>query len=163
MTKQNERSSPGFSNFGFSTILLAFVMICIVTISAISLLTANSDYKLSKKVAEKNTAYYLADKQAHEQLGSIDHLLAAAYTNATGASSYYKAVALALEGLDYGSYDRMAGTFCYEVIIADHQTLQVELLIHYPEEKNEPLFEIISWKSVYEEIEIDEGTLDLID
>lgn len=163
MTKQNERSSPGFSNFGFSTILLAFVMICIVTISAISLLTANSDYKLSKKVAEKNTAYYLADKQAHEQLESIDQLLATAYANATGSSSYYKAVATSLEALDYGSYDRITGTFCYEVTITEHQMLQVELLIHYPKEKKAPLFEILSWKSVSEEIEIDEGTLDLID
>lgn len=163
MNKQKERTSPGFSNFGFSTILLAFVMICIVTISALSLITANSDYKLSQKVAEKNSAYYLADKQAQEQLANIDQLLANAYANASGASSYYKAVATSLEALGYGTYDRMAGTFCYEVTIAEHQTLQVELQIHYPNEKKVPLFEILSWKSVHEEIEVDEGTLDLID
>ena len=64
MNKREHKKAPGFSNFGFSTILLAFVMICIVTISALSLLTANSDYKLSQKVAEKNTAYFDAEKKA---------------------------------------------------------------------------------------------------
>jgi len=33
-----------FSNFGFSTILLCFVMICVVTFSALSLVSAYSDY-----------------------------------------------------------------------------------------------------------------------
>ncbi len=41
-----------FSNFGFSTILLTFSMICIVTFSALAFVTANSDYKLSKRVAD---------------------------------------------------------------------------------------------------------------
>lgn len=163
MTSQHKQSPAGLSNFGFSTILLAFVMICIVTISALSLLTANSDYKLSQKVAEKNTTYYLADKEAHEQLANIDQLLATAYQNATGASSYYKSVALALESLDFGNYNRMTGTFCYEITIAEHQSLQIELLIHYPKDKHTPFFEITSWKSVFEELETDEGTLDLID
>ena len=163
MIKRTKRNAPGLSNFGFSTILLAFVMICIVTISALSLLTANSDYKLSQKVAEKNTTYYLADKTANERLGDIDQILAVAYADATGASSYYKAVSLSLESLDYGTYDRTTGSFRYEVTIAEHQTLQVELLVHYPKEKTAPLFEIITWKSVYDEIEVDEGTLDLID
>ncbi len=37
-----------FSNFGFSTILLTFSMICIVTFSALAFVTANSDYKLKR-------------------------------------------------------------------------------------------------------------------
>ena len=41
-----------FSSFGFSSILLIFVMICIVTFATLTLVTANSDYKLSKKEQE---------------------------------------------------------------------------------------------------------------
>ena len=48
-----------FSNFGFSTILLTFSMICIVTFSALAFVTANSDYKLSKRVADNNSSYYV--------------------------------------------------------------------------------------------------------
>ena len=45
------KSKFHFSNFGFSTILLTFVMMCIMTFGVLSLITANSDYKLSQKVA----------------------------------------------------------------------------------------------------------------
>lgn len=163
MNRREKKSAPGFSNFGFSTILLAFVMICIVTIAALSLITANSDYKLSQKVAEKNTAYYTAEQQAYETLAEIDQQLAQAYTKALGANSYYKEVENALHSFSSGTYDRATGTFQYSVPIADNQNLEIELLIHYPAEKADAFYEIITWKSVYDEVEIDEGTLDLID
>ena len=76
MRRKNELSKRSFSNFGFSTILIAFVMICIVTFSALALMTANSDYKLSKKVADRTSRYYLAEKEANQRLLQIDMLLA---------------------------------------------------------------------------------------
>lgn len=75
MGKQKEMNQRSFSNFGFSSILLAFVMLCIVTFSALSLLTANADYKLSKKVADKTAAYYQAEEKAYFLLQKIDQNL----------------------------------------------------------------------------------------
>lgn len=163
MSKRDKKSAPGFSNFGFSTILLAFVMICIVTIAALSLMTANSDYKLSQKVAEKNSAFYEAEKQAYETLAGIDAILAQAYSHANGANSYYKEVETSLLALDSGTYDRPSGAYTYTVPIADHQNLEVTLHIYYPKDAKESFYEIITWKSVYDEVEVDEGFLDLID
>ncbi len=105
MSKQERNNGPGFSNFGFSTILLAFVMICIVTISALSLITANSDYKLSKKVAEKNSAYYLAEEKAYEIMAQVDEQLAIAYAQSNTEHDYYKAAESALQSLGYGTYE----------------------------------------------------------
>ncbi len=163
MSKRERKNAPGFSNFGFSTILLAFVMICIVTIAALSLLTANSDYKLSQKVAEKNSAYYVAEKQAYETLSTIDSLLANAYHNASDANVYYKEVETSLLALENGNYDRTTGSYTYMVSIAENQNLKVTILIHYPSQAGECFYEVATWQSVYEEVEIDEGTLDLID
>ena len=163
MNKRERKSAPGFSNFGFSTILLAFVMICIVTIAALSLLTANSDYKLSQKVAEKNSAYYEAEKLAYSALSDIDQALAHAYANSTSANTYYKEVESSLLSLELGTYDRTKGTYSYAISIAENQNLNIELLIHYPKDSDESFYEIITWKSVYDEVEIDEGVLDLID
>ena len=163
MNKRNAKSAPGFSNFGFSTILLSFVMICIVTIAALSLLTANSDYKLSQKVAEKNTAYFQAEQEAFTILSEIDTLLASAYQKSLGASSYYKQVYYSLQELSYGSYDRMAGTYSYCVKIAENHSLEVTIYIRYPKNENESFYEIQTWKSVYNIEEPEEGTLDLID
>ena len=163
MSKSSKRSAPGFSNFGFSTILLAFVMICIVTISALSLLTANSDYKLSQKVAEKNTAYYQAEQEAYEYLAQVDQLLAQAYSKAIGANSYYREVENSLQTLSFGTYERATGTFSYIIPISENQNLEIVLLLHYPDTDTSAMYEISQWKSVYEEMEIDEGILDLID
>ena len=163
MNKRERKSAPGFSNFGFSTILLAFVMICIVTIAALSLITANSDYKLSQKVAEKNTAYYEAEKQAYQVLSEVDQALANAYSKTSGTNSYYQEVESALLTLEQGTYDRTTGSFSYAIPIAENQNLEIELRIRYPKTSDEGFYEIVTWKSVYDQVQIDEGTLDLID
>ena len=54
-------------------------MICIVTFSALALITANSDYQLSQKVATKSTSYYLAEKEAYTTIAMIDQQLQKIY------------------------------------------------------------------------------------
>lgn len=46
---------------GAPSILMIFVSLCLTTLAALSLVTANSNYKLSKKSAEHVQAYYEAD------------------------------------------------------------------------------------------------------
>lgn len=163
MSKRSKKSAPGFSNFGFSTILLAFVMICIVTISALSLLTANSDYKLSQKVAEKNLAYYEASYHANAILSEVDAQLATAYASTDGVNTYYKEAAASLTALGLGTYDKNSGTFAYEVEISENQKLDVALIIRYPKEPDDSFYEIKTWKSSYDITEPEDETLNLID
>lgn len=161
---KRKTSDIGFSNFGFSTILLAFVMICIITTSAVSLLTANSDYKLSKKVAEKNSAYYQAEQIAYENLEKIDTLLALAYQDSENENDYYKACSTRLSSLDFGTYSvsNTLHTYSYEVPIMDGQNLFITLTLHYPNSDNDTFYQISSWQSKYEPIQHEEATLDLI-
>ena len=163
ISKRERKPALEFSNFGFSTILLAFIMICIATIAALSLLTANSDYKLSQKVAEKNTTFYNAEHQAYEILSGIDSALALTYQNATGSDNYFKEAEQTLSQMDFGTYDRTTRTYTYRVPIAENQTLVIAIAIQYPTDKSENFYKVITWKSEYDEVEIDEGTLDLID
>ena len=162
MSRKRERKpAPSFSNFGFSTILLAFVMICIVTISALSLLTANSDYKLSQKVAQKNSEYYLAEEKAYEELARVDALLALAYYGSTSENSYFAAVEEALASSTIGTYEN--NIYKYEIQISEKQTLEISLLIQYPSHSDDTFYQIKSWKSAYE-VEVPEDEfLDLID
>lgn len=163
MSKHERKAPPVFSNFGFSTILLAFVMICIITISALALLTANSDYKLSQKVAEKNSSFYEAEKQANYILSNVDQELAKAYYNSTNDNSYYEDVERSMKQFKQGTYDKNTCVFSYTVPITDNHELYIELLVLYPESTEESLFEIITWKSVYNIDTPEEGTLNLID
>ena len=48
------KKKKGFIHIGFSSILMVFTMLCLVTFATLSLITANSDYRLSLKVAENN-------------------------------------------------------------------------------------------------------------
>lgn len=163
MNKQTKKKNLSFSNFGFSTILLAFVMICIVTFSALSLMTANSDYKLSLKVAEKNSSYYVAEKQAYEILAEIDLLLLNAYKNSSNIQEYYHEVETLLSSHEMGTYDSATNIYSYTIPIATQQELSVVLQVQYPNNTENTFYKIISWKSVYEYDTPDEGTLNLID
>ena len=154
----------GFSNFGFSTILLAFVMICIVTISAISLLTANSDYNLSKKVAEKNMAYYQAESIAYDKLAEIDRYLSQAYQKAASEPTYYLYAEQALSPLDYGTYNQSSTEHLYsiELPISEGHSLIIELELNYPRHSNDTFYKITQWQSVYETAIHEEETLNLM-
>lgn len=138
------------SNFGFSSILLAFVMLCIATFSALSLLTANSDYRLSRRVAERGTAYYHAQENANDRLSSIDQALLAAYSSCDNAAEYYaNAVSLvsdAAEGTWISSEENLL--FSYAEPVTDNQQLIVVIELQYPAKKTDTFYRITQWKTV---------------
>ena len=147
MSKKKE--SRGFSNFGFSTILLSFVMICVVTFSALSLVTAYSDYKLSKKVAENTQDYYQAVESAYEKLSQIDACLTDCHINATDESSYYEAIKAKLTS--YGTVSYLEGRYylAFSEYMEEDHLLSVKLSLSYPAKSGEAFYEIIEWQSVY--------------
>jgi hypothetical protein len=151
-----------FSNFGFSTILLCFVMICVVTFSALSLVSAYSDYKLSKKVAEKNQDYYKAQETAYEKLAAIDNLAVKAYGDTSDANGYYNSLRDALAS--YGTVtDGIDGFYLsFTETIAEDHFLHVTLNICYPENGSDSFVKVIEWKSYYEKPEPEDDILDLI-
>lgn len=160
MTKHKENRS--FSSFGFSTILLSFVMICVVTFSALSFMTAYSDYKLSKKAADKTIAYYAAQEQCFKRLEAVEALLKESFQSTTDETSYY---ALLEEQLPkYGTVTTLASSLIlsFKEEIAQNQYLTVTLLLPYPTKEQEAFYEIIVWKSVYTEAIFEEKPLDLI-
>ncbi len=63
-------------NVGTSSILVTFVLLCLVTFAALSYLSANSDYRLSRQTADRTTAYYTANAEAERTLHEIQKALA---------------------------------------------------------------------------------------
>ena len=49
---------------GTASILLVFVTLCLISFAVLSLVNATADLRLSKKIAERNTAYYAAVSEA---------------------------------------------------------------------------------------------------
>jgi uncharacterized protein YpmB len=152
------------SNFGFSSILLTFVMICIITFSALTLLTANSDYRLSRKVADRNNAYYEAQETAYEILSETDTALAEAYSLSSDRESYYRLAAENLSENDNGTLSAKddQSVYAFEVSISEEQYLQVELLICYPENAQDAFYQILKWQSIHVTTTAEDQNLNLI-
>lgn len=72
-----ERKLKMSVGIGGPSIIMIFVVLCLTTLGALSLMTANAEWKLTKKAAEAVTDYYSADNKAEEILASADASLKA--------------------------------------------------------------------------------------
>lgn len=62
-------------NIGSASILLVFVILCLVSFAVLSIVSANADSRLSTRVLERTTAYYDACNQAEQSLAGMDNTL----------------------------------------------------------------------------------------
>ena len=142
LTKK-QKTSRSFINFGFSTLLLSFVMICVVTFSALSFVTANADYQLSKTVAEKNQAYYAANERAYLKIAQLDQILQDAYRQQDTQKSYFSEAEHKISELFTDFYTLTETQLSFQETISDNQYLQVKVQIVYPQQANETFLEIL--------------------
>ena len=56
------------TNIGSISLLMIFIILCMVTLAALSLSSAASEANTARKFADHNTKYYQADNQAEETL-----------------------------------------------------------------------------------------------
>ena len=151
-----KKNRSSFINIGFSSIVMVFIMICLVTFATLSVLTAHSDYRLSQKMAKKTENYYLADSTARRMAENVDYTLYELYTLASSVENFYELVAsadfittapeeirdIALET------DTDSAVLSYAVPISEVQTLHVSLKINYPLSGSECFSTITRWQSV---------------
>lgn len=62
---------------GGPSIIMIFVVLCLTTLSALSLMTANADRELTNKVAASVQYFYAADNKAEDALADADAALQA--------------------------------------------------------------------------------------
>lgn len=143
-------------------------MICIVTFSALAFVTANSDYKLSRRVADSSSAYYSACEEVNDEIAQIDAMLFASYQASPDKSTYFDTVCTALSSDsgyvsrsdDSDSSDMVTFTIAKEV--TDTQTLTVTLGINYPTHKYDAFYKINEWKLNTDTSFSEDDTLNLI-
>lgn len=120
-------------NVGSSSILIIFVVVCLVCFAALSIVSANSDFKMTRKMADREIAYYTACNDAYQALYDIDMTLQSLYESVDAEEEFYI----------------QAGTqksFAYPV--SDIQSLQVTITIQYPKNDQEPFYEITEWRVI---------------
>lgn len=120
-------------NVGSSSILLIFVILCLVSFATLSIVSANADHKLSTKLLERTTAYYEACNEAESNLAAIDSTLASVYKESAGEEEYFSTV---------------GHSKSYAIAVSDLQTLQVSIEILYPKTAEDPFYKITCWQVV---------------
>lgn len=132
MNKQKPRFGV---NVGSASILLIFVILCLVSFAVLSIVSSNADNKLTQRVLDRTTAYYEACNSAQESLAGLDNVLKAQYASSTDSDEYFAAV---------------GHTKSYAIPITDAQTLLVQVTILYPEDANDTFYKVTGWQTVTE-------------
>lgn len=150
------KQKKGLIHIGFSSILMVFTMLCLVTFATLSLITANSDYRLSLKVAEKTTAYYEADTVARNYLQQLDLALADLYAECDDRQTFFEKAATRIPELE--TEDKLTSelpaiaddslTCTFQVTISDVQKLYVTLELLYPEHPGDEFYKVTQWQTI---------------
>lgn len=117
-------------NVGISSILFIFIVLCLVSFATLSLSSATSDQKLSKRVVANSENYFNACNEAEEQLASFDSTLLTLYESGISRAGYY---------------EQVGHKKSYAIPVSDLQTLKVDIKVLYPEKSGDPFYEISSW------------------
>ena len=134
MAKQEIRRK---ANIGSSSLILIFIVLCLVTFSVLSLGNAKREDALSVRSADSVQEYYRADAQGEAFLQMADQALLNGYKDSLAP---------------YLQSD--TGTYCTDVSMDAGQALRVELNFDW-EKKT---YKILSWKVYHqEEYEIDQS------
>lgn len=79
MRKQSEKAPAPFFNIGASSLLVIFLILCLVTFAILTLTSAKSDADFAAKLAHHKMNYYAACNTAESTLDEIDAVLADAW------------------------------------------------------------------------------------
>ena len=93
----SRKRSRSIISTGTVTIVLIFVMLCMVTFAVLSLASAQADLRLSQKNADRSEAYYDAENRASDILFLISDRMVESKGQAD-ESSWYSFMRSSLEG-----------------------------------------------------------------
>lgn len=142
-------SGISFSNgIGSSSLLVTFIILCLVSFATLSIVSANADYKLSGKVLERTTAYYEASGQAEVRLSALQQTLEEAYASCDSEEAYFA---------------QTGHEASWQFPISDLQTLDVRVEILYPSEQGDPFYRILSWQVTLTGNYEYEGTIEFLE
>jgi hypothetical protein len=134
---------------GITSILVIFVILCIVTFSVLSYVSAKADSSLSSKVSENTADYYNACSRANEKLAVIDEKLSS-IADAYGNQAAYFAAAeeyFASDPSYQQSYSKENLAVVFTEDLSASQVLHVTVQILYPGGSNPWYYKITGWET----------------
>lgn len=136
------------TNIGSVSLLMVFIILCLVTFATLSLSSAAGDYQYSRDTARHNTEYYNACNKATLRLKEIDKLLDAAYTGRP--DDYYAEAAKALDTMDgiTSDFSSEEPYLSFEEKIDDKKALKVVIILNGTDRISGGFYRIRSWQEI---------------
>lgn len=132
----NHKKSYGI-NIGTSSILVIIVILCLVCFAGLSIVSANADYKLSQKLADRTTAYYQASMLANERLVLLNDSLYEIYMDSADENSYFETIK-----------ESFSDSLTFSCPISDIQALSVTVEPLYPADRKNRFFNITAYQVI---------------
>ena len=168
MRKQSEKAPAPFFNIGASSLLVIFLILCLVTFAILTLTSAKSDADFAEKLAHHKTNYYAACNTAESTLDEIDAVLADAWqlsnidtgknstnndssqSDSTSSDTEIETRLTALNSREQlqlsMDFTQSEPTVSYAVAIDDKQNLCVTLTLAAAPAKGEAYYRISQWQ-----------------
>lgn len=164
MRKQSEKAPAPFFNIGASSLLVIFLILCLVTFAILTLTSAKSDADFAEKLAHHKTNYYAACNTAESTLDEIDAVLADAWqlsdtdtsqsdSTSSGTAAVFTEIETQLTALNSREqlqlsmdFTQSEPTVSYAVAIDDKQNLCVTLTLAAAPAKGEAYYRISQWQ-----------------
>lgn len=148
----NKRKFP-ITNIGSVSLLMIFIVLCMVTFAALSLSTAATDYRSAQTLADHTSAYYKASNKAEKKLTETESILQTCYYASSDADSYYQMVRQKLDITDTAGTSGPL-TYSFKIRISKSQKLSVRLKVIYPDSTTltgsgttSAFYQITCWKA----------------
>ena len=142
----NKKRTYGIS-VGTSFILVIIVILSLVCFAGLSIVSANADYRLSQKLADRTTSYYEAASLANENLAGLHEAFATVYAESADEASYLAKIK-----------ESYADSLTFSYAISDTQSLCVSIVPLYPEAAQGDYFTIEQFQVVTtSELTLDES------
>lgn len=156
---KNEKKNYPCVNIGSASMLVIFIILCLVTFAVLSVASANKDFAYSQKIAQRTENYYEASNKAEEILDKIDQILEKNYleTKENCLDSIPRELEN-LEGIDFSAFPEIS----YEIPMNENQALHISLSLKIPEKEGNSLYTITSWQEISTEEWDGDTTLNLM-
>lgn len=140
-----EKPKRAMISIGTTSIVLIFVLLCMLTFSVLSLVSARANLQLSQKSADHTTAYYEAENAANDILLKIIEAIEK-HLDASDEDIFYQNLRSELKGLDDISFTGLS-QLNYQVALGKNQFLNVSVTLSFDALANGNHYQITSWNT----------------
>ena len=159
-----KKKSLPVTNLGTISLIMIFIVLCMVTFAALSLSSASRDMRAGQNMRAHLEEYYNVSNEAETLLAQADHIFAEAAT--ADDSEFYRIVSEQTSPFAKAEIADGQFTLTYQLDINDTQALLVKLAVRYPQqvkkEDADSFYKILSWQVVHTDTWEGDNTIKLI-